>query len=121
MNNKIRKIEVTFRQIVWACKQSFKPTTYDSVNYYGNKYYIKSSLVGEDVWDLYRFCEKLPTHRRIKGNEFKLVHSVGRFIYVFKSNYKFQKMNWYSIDCQNSIGTRLSYKNSDNIYFSKSS
>jgi len=117
INRLIRKTEVKIRQIIWAYKQSFKPTTYDLVIYQGKQYFIKSSLTGENVWNLFENGEKEPTHRYIKGQELKVVKSVKRFINVFKDHLIFQKQTWGSIDCDNPIGTRLSYNNSDDIYF----
>ena len=116
----MRKIEVKIRQIIWAFKQSFKPTTYDFVIYQGEKYYIKSSLTGENVWNLFEKDEKEPTHRYIKGKDLKVVQSFKRFINVFKNHLIFQKQSWGLIDCGNPIGTRLSYNNSDDIYFRRS-
>ena len=118
--NKMRKIEVKIRQIIWAIKQSFKPTTYDLVIYQGKEYYIKSSLTGENVWNLFEKGEKEPTHRYIKGQDLKVIQSIKRFANVFKNHLKFQKKNWGLIDCGNPIGTRLSYNNSDDIYFRRS-
>ncbi len=118
--NTMRKIEVKIRQIIWAFKQSFKPTTYDFVNYKGKEYFIKSSLTGVNVWNLFVNGEKEPTHRYIKGQDFKVVQSVKRFINVFKNHLIFQKQNWGLIDCGNPIGTRLSYHNSEDIYFRRS-
>lgn len=116
----MRKIEVKIRQIIWAFKQSFKPTTYDFVIYQGEKYYIKSSLTGENVWNLFEKDEKEPIHRYIKGKDLKVVQSFNRFIHVFKNHLRFQKQSWGLIDCGNPIGTRLSYNNSDDIYFRRS-
>jgi hypothetical protein len=116
----MRKIEVKIRQIIWAFKQSLKPTTYDLVIYQGKQYFIKSSLTGENVWNLFEKGEKVPTHKYIKGKELKVVQSVKRFINVFKNHLRFQKQSWDLIDCGNPIGTRLSYHNSEDIYFRRS-
>ena len=113
----MRKIEVKVRQIIWAIKQSFKPTTYDLVIFQGKEYYIKSSLTDENVWNLFEKGEKEPTHRYIKGQDLKVVQSIKRFTNVFKNHLKFQKQSWGLIDCGNPIGTRLSYNNSEDIYF----
>jgi hypothetical protein len=113
----MRKLEVKIRQITWSINQSFKPTTYDLVEFMGNKYYIKSSLTGEGVWNLYLKVSKEPNHRFIRTNELKLIHSFGRFVRVFKEHMFFQWSSWQSIDCRNPIGTRLSYLSSDNIRF----
>ena len=115
--NIMRKIEVKVRQIIWAIKQSFKPTTYDLVIFQEKEYYIKSSLTGENVWNLFEKGEKEPTHRYIKGQDLKVVQSIKRFANVFKNHLKFQKQSWGLIDCGNPIGTRLSYNNSEDIYF----
>lgn len=116
----MRKIEVKIRQFIWALKQSFKPTTYDLVVYQGKKYYIKSSLTGENVWNLFEKGEKEPTHRYVKDSEIKFVQTLKRFISVFKNHLSFQKQNWGLIDYGNPIGTRLSYNNSTDIYFRRS-
>lgn len=116
----MRKLEVKIRQIIWAINQSFKPTTHDKVIYKGNFYYIKSSLTGENVWNIFENGEKEPTHRYIKGQDLKVVHSYKRFIRVFKQHMFFQKTSWQRIDCSNPIGTRLSYISSDNIFFMRS-
>ena len=116
----MRKIEVKIRQIILAFKQSLKPTTYDLVIYQGKQYFIKSSFTGENVWNLFEKGEKEPTHRYIKGKELKVVQSVKRFINVFKNHLRFQKQSWNLIDCGNPIGTRLSYHNSEDIYFRRS-
>jgi hypothetical protein len=113
----MRKIEVKIRQIIWAFKKSFKPTTYDLVIYEGKQYFIKSSLTGENVWNLFEKGEKEPIHRYIKGQDLKVVQSVKRFINVFKKHLTFQKQSWGLIDCGNPIDTRLSYNNSEDIYF----
>ena len=113
----MRKIEVKVRQIILAIKQSFKLTTYDLVIFQGKEYYIKSSLTGENVWNLFEKEEKEPTHRYIKGQDLKVVQSIKRFANVFKNHLKFQKQSWGLIDCGNPIGTRLSYNNSEDIYF----
>lgn len=116
----MRKIEVNFKQIIWAFKQSFKPTTYDLVSYQGKHYFIKSSLTGENVWNLFEKGEIKPTHKYIKGQDLKVIQSMKRFINVFKNHLRFQKQSWGLIDCGNSIGTRLSYNNSEDIYFRRS-
>lgn len=113
----MRKIEVKIRQIIWAFKQSLNPTTYDLVIYKGKKYFIKSSLTGENIWNLFEKGEKEPTHYRVKGNDLKLIQSYKRFITVFKNDLLFQKQCWESIDYDNPIGTRLSYNNSEDIYY----
>jgi hypothetical protein len=113
----MRKIEVKIRQIIWALKKSFKPTTYDLVVYQGKEYYIKSSFTGENVWNLFEKGTKEPTHIYIKGQDLKVVYSTKRFINVFKNLLRFQKQSWGLIDCGNPIGTRLSYNNSEDIYF----
>jgi hypothetical protein len=113
----MRKIEVKIRQIIWAYKKSFKPTTYDFVIYKGEKYFIKSSLTGENIWNLYKKGEKKPSHNYINGNNFKKINSLKLFTKNFKQHLNFQKQNWGSIDLNNSIGTRLSYISSDNIMF----
>jgi len=113
----MRKIEVTIRQIIWSFRQSFKPTTYDLVIYQGKQYFIKSSLTGENIWNLFEKGEKEPTHRYIKGQDLKIVHSIKRFVNVFRNHLRFQKQSWGSIDACNPIGTRLSYMSSENIYF----
>lgn len=112
---KMRKIEVNIRQIIWSFKQFFKPTTYDLVNYQGKYYFIKPSLTGENIWNLFEHGKKEPTHKYIKGNSFKIIQSLTRFINVFKQHLIFQKQNWGLIDCTNPIGTRLSYNNSEDI------
>lgn len=116
----MRKIEVLIRQVVWSFKQTFKPTTYDLVIYQGRKYFIKSSLTGENVWNLFESGTKEPTHRYIDGDDIKVVQSLKRFISVFKKHLKFQKQNWMLIDCENPVGTRLCYNNSDDITFGRS-
>lgn len=118
--HQIRKIEVKIRQVFWAFMQSFKPTTYDLVLYKGKKYFIKSSLTGENIWNLFEQGTTEPTHRCIRGNDIKVVQSVKRFANVFKNHLRFQIQNWQLIDCDNPIGTRLSYYNSENIFFRKS-
>ena len=55
----MRKIEVKIRQIIWAFKKSFEPTTYDFVIYKGEKYFIKSSLTGENIWNIFKKGEKV--------------------------------------------------------------
>jgi hypothetical protein len=116
----MRKLEVKIRQFIWAFKQSFKPTTYDLVIYQGEEYYIKSSLIGENVWNLFKKGINTPIHLQVKGNELKVVHSVNRFIKVFKNHLRFQVQYWGLIDHNNPIGTRLSYNNSDDIFYPKS-
>ena len=86
----------------------------------GKEYYIKSSLTGENVWNLFEKGKKEPTHRYIKGQDLKVVQSIKRFTNVFKNHLKFQKQSWGLIDCGNPIGTRLSYNNSEDIYFRRS-
>jgi len=113
----MRKAEVKIRQIIWAIKMSFKPTTYDLVEFKGNNYYIKSSLCGEDIWELYEKGNTKPVYSRIRGNELKIIKSFKRFKEVFKHYMRFQVTSWQSIDCRNPIGTRLSYINSENIKF----
>ena len=116
----MRKLEVKIRQIIWAINQSFKPTTYDKVIYKGNLYYIKSSLTGENIWNLFEKSNEQPTYSYIRGNELKIVHSFKRIVRVFKQHMRFQKTSWQRIDCSNPIGTRLSYISSDNIFFMRS-
>lgn len=115
----MRKLEVKIKQIIWSLKQSFKPSTYDTVIYQGNKYFIKSSLTGENIWNLFEKGEKKPKHYRISGDELKIAYSLKRFINSFKKHLLFQRQNWGLIDCKNPIGTRLSYLSSENIYFHK--
>lgn len=115
----MRKIEVKIRQIIWALKQSFKPTTYDFVVYQGEKYLIKASLTGENIWNLYVEGKKEPIHEFIKGSDFKVVLSLKRFVNVFNGHLRFQKQYWGLIDYRNPLGTRLSYNNSNDIYFSR--
>ena len=113
----MRKLEVKIRQIIWALKQSLKPTTGDFVFYKGSVYYIKSSLTGENIWDLFKGSKTEPVHRHINGYNLKIKHSAKRFIHVFKNHLKFQNDNWKRIDYANPLGKRLSYNNSDDIYF----
>lgn len=113
----IRKLEVKIRQIIWAIKQSFLPTTYDIVIYQSNEYYILPSLTGNNTWDLYVKYSKKPTHRRICGSDLKIKNSYRRTFNQYKNKMNFQKQNWESIDCSKPIGSRLSYINSDNIRF----
>ena len=113
----MRKLEVKIKQIIWAISQSFKPTTYDLVEYNGERYYIESSLTGENIWNLFEKGNDKPTYYRIKGKELKIIHSIKRFKNVFKQHMFFQWSSWQSIDCMNPIGTRLSYINSENIQF----
>ena len=116
----MRKIEVKIRQIIWAINQSLKPTTYDLVEYKNEKYYIKSSLTGEDIWNLSKKGDEKPTHYYIKGKDLKVVHSLKRFKNVFKHHMFFQWSSWQKIDCCNPIGSRLSYISSENIRFMRS-
>ena len=113
----MRKIEVKIRQFFWSLQMTLKPTTYDAVIYKGKKYYIKSSLCGHDIWDLYEKNFKSPTFKRIKGSELKVVHSIKRLKDVFNECMNFQKTSWQLIDCNKQIGKRLSYYNSNNIRF----
>jgi hypothetical protein len=94
--------------------------THDLVIYQGKEYFIKSSLTGINIWNLFEKGKNKPTHYRVKGEDFKLTQSFKRFIIVFRNHLKFQKQSWGLIDYQNPIGTRLSYNNSDDIYFHKS-
>lgn len=116
----MRKIEVKIRQIIWALKQMKKPTTYDFVIYEKNKYYIKSSLSGHDVWSLFDPITNDRKHSHIVGSALKVVQSPKRNINAFKRHLKFQEQNWGSIDRINPVGTRLSYNNEDDIQFYKS-
>ena len=113
----MRKLEVKIRQIIWSINQSFKPTTYDLVEYQNEKYYIKSSLTGEDVWNLSKKGNEKPMYYYIKGKDLKIIHSFKRLKNVFKQHMFFQWSSWQRIDCFNPVGTRLSYLNSENIYF----
>ena len=113
----MRKLEVKIRQFIWAFNKCFLPTTYDKVLYNGNMYFIKSSLCGENIWDLFELNRKTAVYSRIKGIDLKVIHSLKRFILVFKQHMFFQKTNWEKIDCMNPLGTRLSYINSENIFF----
>lgn len=115
----MRKIEVKIRQIIWCLKGIFEINNYDLVFYNNKKYYVKSSLVGNDIWDLYNEKDLKPEYKYIKGFELKIIHSLIRCKRVFKFKMSFQKSSWQSIDYNNKLGTRLSYLNSDNIYFSK--
>ena len=114
---KIRKIEVKIRQIIWAFENSFKPTTYDIVIYKDKEYFIRPTLTAENVWNLFEKDSKEPSYVFINGKNFYLVQSIKRVLNVFKKHLMFQKNSWGSIDCVNPIGTRLSYKNSKDIYF----
>ncbi len=113
----MRKLEVKIRQIIWSIINAFRPTNYDMVIYKGEKYYIKTSLTGENVWNLFKISSDEIAFYRINGREFNIIHSIRRFISVFKCNMRFQESAWGLIDRQNPLGTRLSYKNSENIYF----
>jgi len=113
----MRKLEVKIRYIIWAIKQSFKPTTHDLVEYNENLYYIKSSLTGNDIWNLNKKGEKEITFYYVKGKDLKLVHSFDRFKRVFKQHLWFQNTSWYSIDIRRPLGRRICYINSDNIRF----
>lgn len=115
----MRKIEVKIRQFLWALKKSFEPTTGDAVIFQGQEYFIKTSLTGENIWNLFDIGTKELIYSYIKGNDFKVIRSFSRFKRVFKHNLAFQKLNWGLIDCENPIGTRLSYNNSEDIYFYK--
>lgn len=113
----MRTLEVKIRQILWSFKRCFKPTTYDCVKYKGEKYYIKSSLCGHNIWDLYEKGNQNPIFKYIKGKDLKIIHSLKRFKVVFNQHLRFQKTSWGLIDCSNPIGTRLSYNNSNDIHF----
>jgi len=90
----MRKLEVKIRQIVWAIKKSFKPSTNDLVIYCGKDYFIKPSMTGEDTWNLFKFGENVVTHGLIDGNDLVVVHSFSRFVRRFRENLSFQEQNW---------------------------
>ena len=113
----MRKIEVKIRQFFWSLKETLKPNTYDTVIYNGEKYYIKSSLCGHNIWDLYKKNNEILIIKRIRGEDLKVVHSFKRFKVVFNQNMHFQKTSWQSIDFNKKLGSRLSYYNSNNIRF----
>jgi hypothetical protein len=127
MRSKIRKIEVLLRQFYWAFKESFKPTTYSIVKYHGAEFYIKSSLTGHNIWDLYPLNGKVKASmffhinpnkgcvEQIHGSQLQVLYSWKKFKEDFKSHLDFQKSYWGLIDEQKPIGTRLSYINSENI------
>lgn len=115
----MRKIEVIIRQLVWAFMQSFKPTSYDIVIYKGKRYYIKYNFSSENIWNLFDLNDHSLVKAHVKGSDLKIVQSLKRFVNVFKTHLTFQKQNWGSIDYCNPVGTRLSYNNSDDIYFHK--
>lgn len=111
----MRKLEVKIRQIIWALNRLRTPSTYDLVIYKGNKYYVKSSLTGHNIWNLSIGGEI--KYRLIKGEELRVVYSFKRAKRVFKEMMRFQETSWQSIDLSKPLGTRLSYYNSDNIRF----
>jgi hypothetical protein len=113
----MRKLEVKVRYIIWAIKESFKPTTYDLVEYKENYFYIKSSQTGYDIWNLSLKGSKNSTYNYIKGKDLKIVHSFKRFKRVFKQHLRFQNTTWYSIDIRKPLGTKICYINSNNICF----
>jgi len=113
----MRKIEVKLRQYIWSFKKCFKPSSYDLVIYQNETYYIKSSMVGNDIWNLYKHEIETPIFYRINGKKLKVKHSWKRFKNNFKQNLSFQEQNWQTIDLEKPFGTRLSYINSDNIVF----
>lgn len=115
----MRKIEVKIRQLFWAFTEALKPTNYDLVIFQGKRYYIKSSLTGYNIWNLFEKNNSEPIHKYIKGNNLKVVHSIKRFIPIFKQKMYFQKSCWQKLDFSNPFGTRLSYLNSNNIYYRK--
>lgn len=129
LTNRIRQIEVVIRQNLYAFVNSFKPTTYSIVKYQGDKFYIKSSLSGHNIWDLYpidkdktigKFWAINPQTgaiHRIHGSQLVHVMSWRKFKEDFKSHLQHQKSSWRLIDNRKPIGTRLSYINSENIKF----
>ena len=113
----MRKIEVKVRQFIWAIKTSLKPTTYDLVEYKGDTFFIKSSLTGEGVWNLFKVGETSATYFYIKNRDLKLLHSFKRFVKVIKWHLHFQETSWGRIDRNKPIGRRLCYYSSENILF----
>lgn len=114
----MRKLEVKIRQIIWAFKNSFKPSECYSVEFQGETCNIKPSFTGHNIWNVTPKNIDNLTFYRINGSELKVnLHSFSRWYLNFKHLYLHQKWSWYSIDIRKPIGTRLSYINSDNIMF----
>lgn len=111
----MRKLEVRIRQIIWALNKSLKVNNWDEVMYNGKKYYAKSSLIGNDIWDLYNDGEEILYYKN--GKDLRIIHSWKRFKRVFKEMLYFQKSSWGLIDQNKPLFTRLSYKNSEDIKF----
>jgi hypothetical protein len=113
----MRKLEVKIRQIIWAFIQTFSPTNGDKVLYKNKTYFIKSSLTGNDIWNLFDVNDSNNIVYKISGKKLTVIQSFKRFVTVFNQHMRFQKISWELIDQRNPIGTRLSYINSDNIVF----
>jgi|SRR5699024_6413913 len=117
MRKKIRFIEIKIRQFIWLIKNIGKPDTYDEVIYKGDKYWIKSSLTGYNIWNLYKNEEKNPTYFRIKGDDLKVKRSFKKLKNTIKLMMRFQKNTWQQIDMENRIGSRLTFYNSEDIKY----
>lgn len=120
----IRKIEVAFRQRIWAISQVSKLKEGDVVmfkNSDGTQFIIKPSFTGYDKWNLYQSGESKPAHNYINGKRLKMIlidkYSWKRISRIYKNSLNFQITSWKLIDELKPIGKKLSYINSDNIKF----
>jgi hypothetical protein len=113
----MRNIEVAIRQLFWAIKRTFSPTTHDAVLYKNKVYFIRPSGKGHDRWNLFKSFGRPTTFRAIKGEDLQVLHSFKRTRFEFKSKLAFQHGYWGDIDRRSPIGTRLSYNNADDISF----
>ncbi|UII80067.1 hypothetical protein [Flagellimonas sp. CMM7] len=109
----LRKLEVKIRYVLWAISQLKHPTSYDKVKHQTGEFIIK---YGNPNWI---FVASHHGKKQFKSTEFKVIRSRSRDWRVFKEKMKFQLGYWYNIDYQNPLFSRISYKNSDNIYFQR--
>lgn len=114
----MRKLEVKIKHVIWAFKESFKPSECYSVQFQGITCNIKPSFTGYNIWNVTPKITEGLTFYRVKGSELKVnLHSFNRVYQNFKHLYRHQKWSWYSIDIQKPFRSRISYINSDNIQF----
>lgn len=104
----MREIEVKARYFLWSLTRINKPHLGDIVIYNGSEYCLIQG-VSDPRWDLL----EMSTSNRINGvnkKHFKLKKFFkGRFERIL-SSYDFQMKNWFRIDINKKIFSKISYK-----------
>lgn len=120
----IRTIELKFRYANWALSKIDELHLTDKVRYDGI-YCTIISGASKPFWKLWPVHNKglnkskKKELERVHEKHFEPILNLETYLNRFQMDYDFQINNWFKIDVNRPIGTRISYKSSNDIQFSK--